>query len=148
MPSREHVAIVTRWAAAALCAGSKRVESRFFRTRRAPLGRVRLGDLVHFKLSGGPLIGTCDVHRVEEWDSLDGAAVDNLRRRHNRLVRAPVSYWRARRRCRFGILIWVSDLRPAPARLRVPRQYGDGWIILPQRGGLLAAASRGRASER
>ena len=129
MPST-HVAIVDAEAAEHLLAGTKRIETRFSQHRRPPFGQVRIGDTIHFKLSGGHIIGTSRVQRVRHLDRLTPADVLQLRQLHNAAVRAPARYWWARRRCRFGVLIWIGRLSRPPAGVRVPRQYGNGWLIL------------------
>lgn len=129
MPT-EHIAIINRASAAALLSGRKRIESRFSRTRRAPLGRVRVGDRIHFKLSGGPVIGEARVQRVREFHDLDAPRMRWLQRRYNADVRAPASYWRARRSSRFAVLIWLSGLTRGGAGATAPRQYGTAWIVL------------------
>jgi hypothetical protein len=126
----EHVAIVSRWAAGALLTGNKRIETRFSRRKRPPFGRVRPGDTVHFKRCGGELLGSAQVSFIKELTGLTPAGINRLRRRYAAQVAAPATYWKARRKCRFVVLIWVGALRSPPRRLRVPRQYGGGWLVL------------------
>lgn len=125
----EHIAIVSTAVALALQSGSKRIESRLTRTRRAPFGRIAPGDRIHFKLSGGPLIGSARVRRVGQWSGLTPARIRTLRRTFGAAVAAPPGYWRVRRGCRFGVLLWIGPMRAAP-RMDVPRQFGSGWIVL------------------
>ena len=127
---RTHVAIVDRDTARHLLAGRKRIESRFSRRRRPPLGRAHPGDTVHFKISGGQVIGTARITLVREFDQLSPGAMRRLRGRFNDAILAPARYWTARRHCHYGLLIWITTLVPPPAGLRVPRQYGNGWIVL------------------
>jgi hypothetical protein len=125
-----HVAIVNRFVAGQLLRGCKAVESRFYRRKRPPLGRIQVGDTVYFKLSGGQVIGQATVARVRQFWNLTPAGVLDLRRRYNAAVGAPPRYWRVRRRCRYGLLVWITPLSPPPAGLNVPRQYGNGWLVL------------------
>ncbi len=128
--TRAHVAIVGRDVAPALLSGLKRIETRFYRHQRTPWGEVTRGDTVYFKLSGGPVLGVAQVSAVKQVMALTPAGVGALRRRFNAHICAPASYWAARRRSRFGILIWFGSLgRPAGA-VDVPRQYGSGWVVL------------------
>ena len=125
-----HVAIVGRAAAGQLLSGAKRIETRFSRRRRPPFGRVLPGDIIHFKLAGGGFIGTSHVMRLREFEDLTPTTLRRLCRQYNHAVRAPQHYWRSRRRCRFGLLIWIRRLAPPPAGVRVPRQYGNAWLVL------------------
>ena len=108
-----HVAIVDQAAAKHLLVGTKSSETRFYRRRRPPFGSIRPGDTVYFKLSGGNFIGTTSVLRVRELDDLTPAGVAHLRSRYNHAIQAPAPYWRTRRRCRYGLLIWINrSLQP------------------------------------
>jgi len=129
-----HVAIVDARAAQGLLKGRKRVESRFARRRRLPYGRISVGDLVYFKLSGGTIIGHSTALRVHQFDQLTPGAIDRLRCRFNRRIHAPASYWQARRHCRYGVLIWLSGFTARLTALAVPRQYGSGWVLLSAAG--------------
>lgn len=129
---REHVAIIAPAIARALLSGAKRIETRFCRRRQVPVGAVQCGDVIHFKLSGGPLIGTCGAANVVEYCDLSPSRVRALHARYGRLVCAPARYWRACRRRPYGVLIWLSRLH-APPRLVLPRQFGAGWVVLPHR---------------
>jgi ASC-1-like (ASCH) protein len=125
-----HVAIVDFHAARGLIAGVKRVESRLYRSKRSPYGRIRRGETIYFKLSGGEIIGATRALRVLEFGDLTPRGVERLRRRYGRVVRAPAEYWRARRDCRYGVLIWLAPLREPLAGPPLARQYGNGWLTL------------------
>lgn len=104
------------------------------RTRRPPLGVVQAGDVVHFKIVGGPLIGSARVMGVREYADLTPDRVRRLAAQLGDVVQAPASYWRVRDNSRYGIMIRLARLSPPPARLRVPRQFGSGWIAaIPRR---------------
>ena len=128
-----HVAIVDRLTAEKLLAGPKRVESRFGKRRCYPHGRVSRGDKIYFKVSGSAIIGHGRVTRVQEFHDLTPTAIDALRKRYNHAVLAPPAYWQARRLCRFGVLIWLTRFTPQSPAIPVPRQYGAGWVVLPDR---------------
>lgn len=127
---RNHVAIVSHPMAEALTRGAKVVESRLYRHRRVPYGCVNPGDRVHFKVSGGSFIGTCKVVGVRCFSDLTPAAVAQLRRRYNDAVCAPASYWSAKRRSRYAVLIWLGPLSAPGRELYIPRQFGSAWTVL------------------
>ncbi len=129
--SHIHVAIVGAEVAGQLVAGTKRIESRLYCQKRLPYDRIAPGDTVCFKLSGGEVIGSSTAARVLQFDDLTPQCIERLRRRYNRAVCAPRGYWRAHRHCQYGVLIWLVGFGPPPTRLRIPRQYGSGWITIP-----------------
>lgn len=125
-----HVAIIDSYSAATLIEGRKRVESRFMRHRRIPYGYIKVGDMVYFKLTGAFIIGHCRVARVQEFCDLTPRAMEALRVQFNWAIQGPPTYWNARRCCRYGVLIWLRRFVPKPAALQIPRQYGNGWLVL------------------
>ncbi|MBU0640829.1 MAG: hypothetical protein KKB50_18340 [Planctomycetes bacterium] len=122
------MAIVGAEAASRLADGSKRIESRFTRSKRLPYNRVSVGDHIHFKLTGGSIIGTYAATRVVQLERLTPARIRRLRARYNGGIRASASYWYSRRRARFAVLIWITPLPTPPAAPPVPRQYGSAWF--------------------
>jgi ASC-1-like (ASCH) protein len=130
MPRRTHVAIVCPEIVPALLRGEKRIETRFYRSRRSPFGRIAVGDVVHFKRTGGGLVGSTEVTSVKEVGNLTARRLDQLQRRYSRRVQAPATYWAQKRRCRYGVLIGLGSLVRPPPDLAVPRQFGTGWLVL------------------
>jgi hypothetical protein len=130
---RDHAAIVTADIAGSLRAGLKTIESRFSHSRRPPFGRVAPGDVIHFKLAGGPVFATARAAAVWQFEGLTPATVRGLRRRYGPAVCAAPAYWRRRLTARYAVLIWLSHLSPGRRRRPIPRQYGSGWVLLPHR---------------
>jgi len=127
---RIHAAIIDARLASGLLEGRKRVETRFARQRRLPYGRISAGDEIYFKISGQDIIGHTSAVRVQHFDDLTPAAIDALRQKYNHAILAPRHYWRARRDCRFGVLIWLGPVNHRAGRATIPRQYGAGWVLL------------------
>lgn len=127
---RIHAAIIDARLAGGLLDGRKRVETRFARQRRLPYGRISVGDEIYFKVSGRDIIGHTSAVRVQHFDDLTPAAIDALRQKYNHAILAPRHYWRARRHCRFGVLIWLGPVNHRAGRATIPRQYGAGWVLL------------------
>jgi len=130
MPRRTHVAIVRPELVPALLHGEKRIETRFYRSRRSPYGQIAVGDIVHFKRTGGGLFGSTQVTSAKEVGNLTTREFDQLQQRYARRVRASAAYWRQKRRSRYGVLIGLGALVQPPANLAVPRQFGTAWLVL------------------
>ena len=132
MPRRVHLAVVRPDVVSLLLRGVKRIETRFYHARRPPLGRIAIGDLIHFKPSGGEPVGMSQVISVQEFTNLTPRRIDRLRQRFGRQIKAPPSYWTIKRRCRYGVLIWLSALEPPTKDLTLPRQHGAWWVVLSE----------------
>ncbi|MCX5661180.1 MAG: ASCH domain-containing protein [Planctomycetota bacterium] len=110
-----HVAILLRRYIRLVLAGSKTVESRLTRTRKAPLDCVSVGDTIHFKASAGPYMATAVVAKVETHRDLTPAKVEALRRKHHKAVGGDAAYWRAKREARYATFITLRDVKATSA---------------------------------
>lgn len=126
-----HIAIVTPAIGSAIVTGRKKIESRFYRTIRPPIGSIRPGDHIFFKAVGGPFVQTVEVTRVREFRDLKPNDVSAVRREYGTKICGSTTYWRGKRNARYGSLIWFRPVDPPRRYPAVPRQYGNGWIVLP-----------------
>jgi hypothetical protein len=138
MPTRTHVAVVKPHLIGAILSGRKRVESRFYQTRRAPLDCIAPGDRLWLRPVGGRAVARARVGRVRQWRGLTPRDVRRIEVRYEPQILAGRRYWRERRSARFGILVWLTDVRVTARPWAAPRLYGGGWQILP-------AGARGRS---
>lgn len=127
---RAHVAIITADVLAALQAGTKRIETRFTRTRRAPFDRVLPAERIWFKPRGQRIAGFSQVSFVKQFTDLTPARIADLRRRFNHLVVASPGYWRARKFARYAVLIGLTPFTAQPIDAPLPRQFGNAWLML------------------
>ena len=75
---QHHLAILAPGWIEPILHGSKTIESRFTKVRCAPYGKIHAGDLVYMKESGGPVKGQFTVAKVETFDNLTDAIVDQI----------------------------------------------------------------------
>lgn len=123
-----HLAILLEPFLTYLLDGHKRVESRFSERRIAPFGRVRPGDLILLKKSGGPIVGVCEASAAwsfrimpRDWRSI------------RRLLTAPLcvegnKFWIDRASANFVTLIAITQaqrITPIDYRKRDRR----GWLV-------------------
>ncbi len=63
-----HIAIMHKAFLDNIIAGTKTIESRWYVTKRAPYGKIKKGDVIYFKLSGGPVTTTATVIDAKFFD--------------------------------------------------------------------------------
>jgi hypothetical protein len=108
--------------------GKKTVESRFSRVSCAPFERVRDGDVVALKHSGGPVVGAFRVART--WFIRAGSpeTLDHVRRTFSaKLCATDRSFWEKRAESRYVTLMEIQDvvqLTPIACEKRDRR----GWV--------------------
>lgn len=131
---RRHVAIIDPRLVGKILDGSKTIESRLSRTRRAPFGHVSRGDEVYFKARGGGFVVAARVSGVVLLSGLTRAGVRAVRRTFGERIGADVGYWRTRAGATFATLVFLEDARAVadgPRYRPVGRRPSrHGWFVL------------------
>jgi hypothetical protein len=127
-PQQAHVAVMHEPFLSYVLDGRKRVESRFSRTRVAPYGQVRAGDLLLLKELGGPISGLAEVTHADSY-VLDPTVWTMLHDRFASALCADEAFWEQRRDARFATLMSlgaVTPMEPVP----VDKHDRRGWVVL------------------
>ena len=76
----DHVAIMRKsWGLTQkILTGEKKIESRWYKFKRAPWNQIRSGDTIYFKDSGEPVRIRAKVSKVLQFSDLTPARVKNL----------------------------------------------------------------------
>lgn len=76
----DHVAIMKKsWGfTRKIFMGKKSVESRWYKTRRAPWGKVRAGETIYFKDSGDPVTLKAKVEKVIQYSDLTPSKIQEI----------------------------------------------------------------------
>ena len=70
----DHVAIMNKKFGdliAKILSGEKKIESRWSKNKIAPWNRVKRGDRIYFKDSGGPVIAVAEIEKVRQFEKKD-----------------------------------------------------------------------------
>jgi len=141
-----HVAIIAPEYLRAILAGRKTVESRLTLTRREPFGRVRVGERLYFKASGGGFGVTAVATHVEHREAMTPADVRIIRRSLGRFILGTDAYWRVKRASRYATLIWFDRVEPIASgpdyRSHPSWASGRAWFTLPNRWCVYEAARK------
>jgi hypothetical protein len=113
--------------------GRKTIESRFGVQRCAPHGRVKAGDLLLLKASGGPVVGVCRIEETWFFD-LRVTALSSLRERFARpLCAEDGAFWRERSHATLATLMRLADIKPI-SPIAVAKRDRRGWVTLRDAG--------------
>jgi len=76
----EHVAIMRKsWGLTSkILTGEKKIESRWYKTKYAPWGRIKSGEIVYFKDSGEPITVKTEVEKVIQFSDLTPKKVKQI----------------------------------------------------------------------
>ena len=127
-----HLVILKRPYLDAIVSGRKQIESRFWKTRRAPFGMVDVGDTLFLKASSGPVCATAKVGAVKRFEELDAVRLSEIKRRYNNEIGGSEQYWASKRHCRYGLLVWLKDVRAIPP-MRIDKKDWRAWVVLTER---------------
>jgi hypothetical protein len=97
--------------------------------RPIPFGRIKIGETVWMKWSGGPIVANAI---VEGFRLIEGCTPDQLREtvKGTALYRH-YAYWDSRLPIFYGMTIYLSNSRWLDRLIKpIARSYGSGWVIL------------------
>lgn len=109
--------------------GLKTVESRFSVNRCAPYKKVRRGDVILLKKTGGAVVGLC--HASHVWDyALEPGSLGEIKDRFGLAICAQgPEFWDARAKAAYATLIRVERIE-AIKPVTVPKRDRRGWVVL------------------
>ncbi len=127
----EHIAILSHKSVLdKILAGQKTVESRFSRLKSLPFGQVKAGDVVYFKLSGGPVLGKACIAKVEEYENLTPILVSELARRYATELAISEDFLARKLESKYASLIFLEQVEQCEP-WNYKQEGRAGWIVLP-----------------
>jgi len=110
----------------------KTVESRFSVNKALPFGKVKVGDRVFLKVSGGEVIGEFRVGKVTSLLELTPQLVHDVLTQHkDELGLSNLEYFYEQKKgSRYGTLIWVKDLVKYSRPFSINKKGQQSWVIL------------------
>jgi ASC-1-like (ASCH) protein len=126
-----HLAILKKPYLDAILDGRKTIESRLYRTNHKWLRQVSAHDILFLKVSSGPVMATAEISAVKYFDNLTTEKITELKIKYNRHIIGNEQYWQEKMNARFGILVWLKNIRPiTPIFIR--KADWRAWVVLTQ----------------
>lgn len=127
-----HLVILKKPHLDAILSGRKTIESRFMRTKHTPFEQVSSGDKLFFKLSGGPVCATATAAAVKTFGNLSAMEIFRIKDEYNHNIDGNEVYWQSKMDCKFGLLVWLSDVR-AIEPVETGKKDWRGWVVLTEK---------------
>lgn len=135
----DHVAIMRKsWGLIGkILFGEKKIESRWYQTRRAPWGKIARGDAVYFKNSGEPVSVKAMVSKVLQLDNLTSKKVKVLLAKYGRTIGIEkgkeVKFYKRFKDKKYCILVFLKNPRNIKPFDINKRGFGmmASWITVP-----------------
>jgi ASC-1-like (ASCH) protein len=131
MPTR-HLAIFIPPYLDLILQGKKTIESRFSKVRSAPYERVKVGDIVLMKRSGGMVEGEFTVAWVETFCNLTTHSLQELARVYTQelCADADARFWDKRSRSRYATFMSIAYPLRYAHPFPYPKRDRRGWVVL------------------
>lgn len=112
--------------------GKKKWESRFSVNRCAPYNKVKNGDYLLIKKSGGPILGIVEITKVIYFE-LDKGSFDVIRKNYSELlcIEDPL-FWETKKDASYATLMKLSSIRKLNP-IDFIKQDRRGWVVLENR---------------
>jgi hypothetical protein len=124
-----HLAILVEPFLSYIMEGRKTIESRFSKHKVAPYKRVKRGDAILLKRSGGPIAGCCEVEEAMYFQ-LDPETLAAIKDKYGREICAPVEFWKEKESSSYATLLKIRDVMPVLPGIAISKNDQRGWIVL------------------
>ncbi len=127
-----HVAILIPGYIDAILDRQKTIESRLTKTAQPPFGKIKAGERLYLKATGGPFMATAVAGTVQSFDGLTPERIDKLREQHNHQIGGDDAFWRAKRDSLFATLIELAEVEPIAIGPPYKKAYMKAWYVLEE----------------
>ena len=128
-----HLAIFNEPFLALIYKGEKKIESRFSINKVSPYNRVKKGDIVILKASGGMVTGAFIAGEVKYFNNLDDNSYDKIKEEYSVPICSHYdeNFWDSRRKSRYISLIEVKKVIGLDP-IKIEKKDRSGWSVLRQ----------------
>lgn len=120
--------------------GTKTIESRFYVNRIAPIGKIKKGDCVIMKKSGGFVVGEFTAGEIMVFENMQERDWKEIKK-YNKQIGGDVDpdFWKDRQPRRHAILIKIKNPIKYKKLKKFIRKKGDrrGWVTLENRNNIV-----------
>ena len=125
-----HLAIFVGNAIERILSGRQTIEVRFTVDRILPYEKIKKGDEIYLKQSGGLVLGKVIVDNVLFYENLDGELIGKLRKEYNQDLCADDSFCQSKVNSRYATIIFLKNPQRFLTPLRIGKRDRRSWIIL------------------
>ena len=127
-----HVAFMKQEFLQMILDGTKTIESRWYRHKKDPYGRISMGDVVYFKGVGKPVTLKADVAKVMFFEGLDAPTINDILMEYGERIGVDESFIDAVGESNYCILVFLTNIaRIIPFEIN-KKGYGNqaAWIVV------------------
>ncbi|MFC1721392.1 hypothetical protein ACFL0Z_00575 [Patescibacteria group bacterium] len=126
----QHLAVFSKGGIELILSGHKTIESRFSKFKFAPYKKVKSGDIVFMKESGGKVKGKFKVGKVVFLEDLNKQKLQNIKDRYSDRLQVPESFWKRKQQAKYATLIFVKEAESLANPLVLEKHDRRSWVVL------------------
>ena len=112
--------------------GEKTMEGRFSREKDLPYGKIKKGDEIFLKESGGPILGKVEVDNVLFFDNLEPEMLGKLRREYGKDLVVPDKFWEKYSKSKYATLIFLKNPQRFLSKIKFKKKDRRGWVVIEE----------------
>jgi ASC-1-like (ASCH) protein len=126
-----HLAVCNEPFLSLILNGEKRIESRFSINKISPFGKIKKGDVVIIKETGGPISGIFVAGVVKYFYKLNKSVIKQIENEYGRLLCSAYdkNFWKMRDSANYASLIEVKKIKRL-SPFKIDKKDRTGWSIL------------------
>ncbi|HLD37698.1 MAG TPA: hypothetical protein VJA86_03865 [Candidatus Nanoarchaeia archaeon] len=130
----EHLAILSkkRKLLSKIISGEKKIESRWYKFKKPPFGRISEGDTIYFKESGEPVSAKANVQRILTYENLNSGTIYKIVKEYGSLIGINLNFIKEVKDKKFCILIFLGNAQKIKPFKINKKGYGlmNAWISI------------------
>ena len=130
----EHLAILSkkRKLLSKIISGEKKIESRWYKSKRPPFGRISEGDTIYFKESGEPVSAKANAKRILTYENLNSGIIYKIIKEYGNLIGINLDFINEVKDKKFCILIFMDNAQKIKPFEINKKGYGlmSAWISI------------------
>jgi len=108
----------------------KTIEGRFTIEKILPFGKIKMGDEILLKQSGGEIIGRVEVDNVLFYENLDGEAIGKLRKEYGKEMCVGDDYWKEKSSATVASIIFLKNPQRFLMPLKSKKKDRRSWVLM------------------
>ncbi|EKD49762.1 MAG: hypothetical protein ACD_63C00054G0002 [uncultured bacterium] len=126
----QHLAVFDKGYIEKILAGKKKVEARFSKFRFAPFKKVKKGDEIFLKKSGGKVLGKFTAGSVLSFENLNVRKITEIRRKYEKDLKVDGGFWEMKKKSKYATLVFIKDVEKFPNPIALDKHDRRSWVVL------------------
>lgn len=124
-----HLAIVSQPYLSRILSGEKTIESRYSINLIAPYNKIREGDIVLLKKTGGEVIAIFEAGAIRFFSIDTESDLEKIKEDYNDQLKIDDTFWNEKKNCNYATLIDIRNLWKVP-HFNISKKNRSAWMIL------------------